>query len=251
MATGPKPSAKMLIKWHGALCPPCQRTSRAPGWWLILTAGLLLNGPEGGGKASWFPWILTIVCIFPPCWDSRSMRVLSDFSTACRNRWRGCYNVSTACNLASISHIPIEAGETLTRYALKAKWCRPDHADKIRYEVFLPYSRVELSVTRQRNLSEHRLWGAGRCAATKRIRSSKGQQTERIGLHGRFDFPAGLVPAPLALEASEGPAKGPLNHVNIKGFPASKASQQKFAMLLAEAAVFVEVPREYAIEAPV
>lgn len=31
----------------------------------------------------------------------------------------------------------------------------------------------------------------------------------------------------------------------------SKASQQKFAQLLAEAAVFVAVPREYAIEPPI
>ena len=110
---------------------------------------------------------------------------------------------------------------------------------------------MELSVTRQLGLNEHRLWGAGRCAALKRIRSARGQKTERIGLYGRFDFPAGVVAAPLELEPSEGPGKGPLNHVNIKGFPASKASQQKFAQLLAEAAVFVAVPSKYAIEPPI
>ncbi len=213
--------------------------------------GLLSNGPEEAGKASWFRWILTTGCIFPLCWDSRNMRVPRGFSTGCRNPWKAYCNVSTAYNLASISHIPIAAAETLSRYGLKAKWCRPNHAGDIRYENFLPFSRVELSVTRQKGLNEHRLWGAGRCAAMKRIRSAGGQHTERIGLHGRFDFPPGVVVAPLELEPSEGPGRGPLNHVNIKGFPMSKASQQKFAQLLAEAAVFVAVPREYAIEPPI
>jgi hypothetical protein len=122
---------------------------------------------------------------------------------------------------------------------------------EIRYENFLPYSRVELSVTRQRGLNEHRLWGAGRCAAIKRIRGAGGRTTERIGLYGRFDFPAGMVSAPLEPEPSEGPGRGPLNHVNITGFPPSKASQQKFAQLLAEAAMFVAVPCKYAIVPPI
>ena len=69
--------------------------------------------------------------------------------------------------------------------------------------------------------------------------------TETIGLYGRFEFRASSVTAPLRLEASEGPGKGPLNHVNVIDYPPEKSAQVKLAQLLAEAATLVEVPAEY------
>ena len=49
--------------------------------------------------------------------------------------------------MPSIAHIPIEPEETLSRFILKEKWKKLLPGGGIRYEAFLPYSRVELSVT--------------------------------------------------------------------------------------------------------
>lgn len=165
----------------------------------------------------------------------------------CRSPSNAFSKDSTASEATSIAHIPIEPEETLSRFILKEKWKKPLPGGGIRYEAFLPYSRVELSVTRVRGLSDKRLWGSGRCAAIKRIRGAKPGQTETIGLHGRFDLRASSVTPPLRLETSEGPGRGPLNHVNVIDYPPEKSAQVRLAQLLAETATLVELPAEYAI----
>lgn len=146
--------------------------------------------------------------------------------------------------MPSIANIPVEDEEFLARFVLKEKWKRRKSDGTLPYEAFLPYRRVELSVSRIRGLTDRRLWGAGRCAAVKRNRNNR-PNGERIGLFGRFDLKAKSIrEVGLRIEPSEGPNKGPLNHCNLTGYPAEKAAQQIIAQKLAECAEAVNMPPE-------
>lgn len=122
----------------------------------------------------------------------------------------------------------ISATEKLARFVLFRRH-RANAAGVVPPEAFLPYKRVELSVTLHTDLSDKRLWGCGRCVAIKR----------NLTLYGRADISAETaVSNGLALVYAEPPR----NHVNIVGWPAEKAAQMSYAVRLAATAVYFAAP---------
>jgi hypothetical protein len=126
-----------------------------------------------------------------------------------------------------LSDIPVADAEVLARFVLKKDEVRQDGT--LRPLAFMAYRHVDLSVTRHRDFTEKRLWGAGRCAAIKR----------RLTLLGRADISAHQVrKTGLEIKPAEGPGLGPRNHANIVRYPQEKSEQVSFAQALARMAKF-------------
>lgn len=97
--------------------------------------------------------------------------------------------------IPNIGKTPVTEDEWLARYIVHKDHVRADGT--VRQDPFIPYSRVELSVTRHLGLSENEIWAAGELVA------------QEIGkpLHGRADTQARIyvwsrlrvVPKPLQL----------------------------------------------------
>lgn len=109
-----------------------------------------------------------------------------------------------------------------------------------RPEAFLPFSRVELSVIRHREITEAELWEIGREVSAKR---EEGDQFGRkFPLFGRADISARDVRAQnLDVVPAEG-SRLPRNHADIVGWPPDKPAQMIRAVEIAAAATFVPAP---------
>jgi hypothetical protein len=124
----------------------------------------------------------------------------------------------------SLADIPVDGTEKLSRFILFSKWFRSDNT--IKPDAFIPSPHVELSVTRQRNISEVELWDLGKDVSIKRNKT----------LYGRADILAdSVIKQNLTIEPSE----PPLNHANIKGYPDDKSKQKLIALELAAEASFI------------
>lgn len=124
----------------------------------------------------------------------------------------------------SLADIPVDETENLSRFILFSKWFRSDNT--IKPDAFIPSPHVELSVTRQRNISESELWDLGKAVSTIR----------KCTLYGRADISAEpVMKQNLTIEPSE----PPLNHANIKGYPEDKSKQKLIALELAAEASFI------------
>jgi hypothetical protein len=124
----------------------------------------------------------------------------------------------------SLADTPVDKNEILSRFILYSKWIRGDNT--IRPEAFVPHPHIDLSVTRQKNITESKLWELGNDVAVIRNRI----------LHGRADIAAeSIFLNRLIIEPSE----PPLNHANIKGFPEEKSEQKLIAMELASKSEFI------------
>lgn len=107
-------------------------------------------------------------------------------------------------------------------------------------QAFLPYSRVELSVIRHREITETELWEIGRDISAKREAEDKFGR--KFSLLGRGDF--------LASDAREQkldvkPAEGlglPRNHADVVGWPPEKPAQLMRAVQIAARATFIATP---------
>lgn len=117
--------------------------------------------------------------------------------------------------------------EILGRFILSGR-LRPSASGQVPPEAFLPYKRVELSVTRHIGLTNHRLWACGKCVSKKR----------NLPLYGRADV-AASVPRNRRLDVL--PSEPPRNHANIVGWPPEKPAQMSYAIDLAAAAVYTPV----------
>ncbi|MEX1224277.1 MAG: hypothetical protein WEA31_06980 [Pirellulales bacterium] len=119
---------------------------------------------------------------------------------------------------------PVGDDELLARFIVNSNEFRQD--DTVKPKLFMPYSRVELSVNRHRDCTETEIWGVGYKVAETRQRT----------LYGRADImasssriaPLDVVPDPLL------PANP--NHAEITRFPPAKEDQQALAVKLAAAA---------------
>ena len=118
---------------------------------------------------------------------------------------------------------PVDDDELLARFIVNSNEVRADRT--VRPQLFLPYSRVELSVNRHRDASSDETWAVGFQVAEQR-----GKQ-----LLGRADVLATACRIP-PLEVVPKPhlPHNP-NHADITGFPTSKADQMSLALQLAAA----------------
>jgi len=124
----------------------------------------------------------------------------------------------------SLADIPVDETEKLSRFILFSKWLRSDQT--VRSEAFIPHPYIDLSVTRQRNISGSELWNLGKEVSTIR----------KCTLYGRADiFAEPVMKQNLTIEPSE----PPLNHANIKGYPEDKSKQKLIALELAAEACFI------------
>ena len=118
----------------------------------------------------------------------------------------------------SLADISVDDSEQLSRMVLFDNHVRKE-AGNLKPVAFLPYSRVELSVIRQRNLSIEDLWRIGFQVAELRQRP----------LIGRGDIAAIVAKiAPLNVIPKEGDGL-PKNHADIIGWPADKPAQMLLA----------------------
>lgn len=131
--------------------------------------------------------------------------------------------------LAALALVPVANEETLARYILFSKWVRADNT--VRPDAFIPYPYPDLSVTCHAGISDERIWEIGKGVAQER----------GLTLYGRADVLAGVVRAE-QLDPVPAPTAGNANHINIVGWPASKAEQKSRAQKLAAAAPYTPKP---------
>lgn len=132
--------------------------------------------------------------------------------------------------IPGIGERPVADEEWLARYILRHEYVRSDGS--LRPAPFMPYKRVELSVTRHLGLDEQELWEAGHSVAA----------ATGTTLHGRADVQA-LVFAKQRLQVVPKPLSGNLNHADVVGWPADKPAQKEIALLIAREARFTPKPQ--------
>jgi hypothetical protein len=127
-------------------------------------------------------------------------------------------------------HVPAVAPEEqLARYIVASGQVRADRT--LRPEAFIPYSHVELSVTRHLAATHDELWQVGLEVAAERASS----------LHGRADT-AALTYISEGLNVEAVPLPTNSNHADVVGWPADKPSQKIKALEIAKRATFVPTP---------
>jgi hypothetical protein len=116
---------------------------------------------------------------------------------------------------------PVADNELLARFIVNSNERRSDGS--VTPKLFLPYSRVDLSVNRHRDATEEETWSIGRKVAAQRGKT----------LYGRADIratacrisPLDVLPRPILPENP--------NHADIVGFPLAKEDQLSLAEKLA------------------
>jgi hypothetical protein len=124
---------------------------------------------------------------------------------------------------------PVDDDELLARFIVNSSEFRKDNT--VKPKLFLPYSRIELSLNRHRDCDENEIWDVGAYVAAARKRT----------FYGRSDIVAKACNiAPLkvvAMPIKDKPEQpdNP-NHADITGYPATKAEQMSLATKLAAVA---------------
>jgi hypothetical protein len=118
----------------------------------------------------------------------------------------------------------VDDNELLARFILHKSDYRSSD-DTVRPQLFLPYSRVELSVNRHRDSEVEELWDIGETVAEDR----------RCNLYGRSDIVASKCRIG-GLQVEAAPITNNANHANITGFPRPNPDQLSLAQKLAESA---------------
>lgn len=113
--------------------------------------------------------------------------------------------------------------EILARYIMHSSHVRADQT--VKPDAFMPYSLVQMSVTRHLRATENEIWTIGHEVAALRQRS----------LHGRADIATSdCLRQRLAVTAA--PIEGNPNHANVGDWPVDKPAQKIIALELASKA---------------
>lgn len=127
--------------------------------------------------------------------------------------------------------------EVLARFVLTKKHV-PKAGGGVKAEAVMPYSRVQLSVIRHRDLGEDELWRTGDEVAQQR-RAKEGRE---FPLVGRVDFLASVARVRmLEVVPAEGPDL-PRNHADVIDWPAAKDAQMSLAQQIAAESSFIPNP---------
>ncbi len=123
---------------------------------------------------------------------------------------------------------PVDDDELLARFIVKLDVVRADGA--VKYQLFLPYSRVELSVNRHRDASIEETWSFGMTVAELLGKTLLGRADIRVSAC-RIS-PLKVVESPIQNNESTKRSPNP-NHADIVGFPPDKPDQKSLALKLA------------------
>jgi hypothetical protein len=121
--------------------------------------------------------------------------------------------------------ITVAADEWFARYVFHEGYIRADGT--LKPDAFIPYKRVELSVSRHFGLTEAELWQFGCAVGSAR----------NLGLRGRGDFQAQICLSQ-RLRVVLDPLPDNPNHANVVDWPADKQSQKEKALEIARVAQF-------------
>jgi hypothetical protein len=133
--------------------------------------------------------------------------------------------------IPNIGEMPVTDDEWLARYIVHKDHVRADGT--VKQDPFIPYSKVELSVTRHRGLNEVGLWAAGELVAQELSKSLRGRADTQARVHVRSRLR--VVPKPLPKNA---------NHADVVDWPADKPAQKEIALLIAKEASFKPKPQQ-------
>lgn len=125
---------------------------------------------------------------------------------------------------------PVDDDERLARFIVNSNEFRKDDGT-VKPKLFMPYSRVELSVNRHRECTESELWSVGSWVAKTRERTLQGR-SDIVAASCRID-PLRVVAKPLIAKR---PMPANPNHADVEGYPAAKEDQKSLAQKLAAAA---------------
>ena len=126
------------------------------------------------------------------------------------------------------SETPIGADEVVARFVLRKEHVRP--GGSIKADPFVPYSHVELSVTRHVGLSEKLIWIDG-----DKVAENRGPLVGRVDVQvARFEQ--------VKLKVFPDPLEGRPNHANVKGWPVAKEEQKLLALELVRGLTLTPVP---------
>ena len=143
----------------------------------------------------------------------------------------------------ALGDVPVEDDERLARMILTEKHVRKDvRTEKLTLTplAFLPFSRVELSVIRHREITEAELWEIGGGVSARR--EAGDQFGRKFPLVGRGDFFArDARKQKLDVKPLEGFGL-PRNHADVVGWPPEKPAQMMHAIEIAARATFVAAP---------
>ena len=129
-----------------------------------------------------------------------------------------------------IGDVPVADDELLARFIFHRSHVRSDGT--VRPEVFIPYKKVEMSVTRHLELLDSELWRAGELVAHKREATLAGRADNQAVTFRNCGLR--VVPTPL----NDNP-----NHADVIDWPAEKSDQKLLALLIAKEARFVSIPK--------
>lgn len=133
--------------------------------------------------------------------------------------------------IQDIGEMPVTEDEWLARYIVHKDHVRADGT--VKRDPFIPYSRVELSVTRQLGLNEGEIWAAGDLVAQELGKPLRGRADTQARVHVRCKLR--VVPKPLPMNP---------NHADIVDWPTDKPAQKEIALLIARAASFKPKPHQ-------
>jgi len=130
---------------------------------------------------------------------------------------------------AAVGKLPVTEDEWLARYILRRDHVRPDGT--VKPDPFIPYKRVELSVTRHIDLEEADIWKIGQTVANKRASL----------LHGRADARVAVFLGQ-RLRVAAAPLIDDPNHANVLGWPPDKQRQKEIAVEIVKEVHYKEKP---------
>lgn len=123
---------------------------------------------------------------------------------------------------------PVDDDELLARFIVSSGDVKANGA--VNYRLFMPYSRVELSVNRHRDATIEETWAFGMTVAEQRGKTLLGRADIRASAC-RIP-PLKVVESPIEPNESLNRPHNP-NHADIVGFPPDKPDQKSLAAKLA------------------
>jgi len=117
----------------------------------------------------------------------------------------------------SVGERPVAKDEWLARYILRREHVRPDGT--VKADPFIPYKRVELSMTRHLALEESEIWKIGQIVADKRSSTLFGRADTQTRVFLRH-----------RLRVAGAPLVDDPNHANVVDWPPDKQAQKEIAV---------------------
>lgn len=131
--------------------------------------------------------------------------------------------------MSKVGDIPVTEDEWLARYIVNKGHIRADGT--VKQDPFIPYSRVELSVTRHLGLNSDEVWASGELVAKELGKPLLGRADTQAQTYLRH-----------RLRVLSKPLPNNENHADVVGWPADKPAQKDIALMIAREASYKPKP---------